>query len=331
MIRLSSNENCYGCSKKVSAAIKIKHAGAFSYPEMNPVLLKEKLAEKFSVKIDNIVLGAGSVSLIDGLIQTFVGSDQEIITFDKSFVAYGLLSSFHGRKCKFAPLSALRCLPDNLLPFINKKTGLIFIANPNNPTGTIIHKKEIIKFMNAISKNILVVLDEAYAEYAADADFPNTIQIQKRFSNLIILRSFSKIYGLAGLRIGYGIMHHELASKMISRQIPHSLNYLAADTAIKALEDKEFVSSCAARNSEQRDYLFKSLIKLGYHTCKSYANFIYLWFDSEDEKLRVYNTLLENHIQICDLRSFHQEKSLRITVGTNKVNHEIINILKKLE
>lgn len=200
IIKLSANENCYGCSEKVKLAIEKKYKQAYVYPDMVPVKLQEKIASKHRVNAADVVIGPGSVSLVNNLIQAFSNKGDEILTFERSFIAYGQLSKIHGRVCKFAPLKEFCCTPENLLPFINEKTRIIFIANPNNPTGTIITHTELEFLLNNVPENIIVVHDEAYAEYVMVKDFPDSIALQKRFKNLVILRSFSKIYGLAGLR-----------------------------------------------------------------------------------------------------------------------------------
>ncbi len=329
IIKLSANENCYGCSPSALKAVQDKHKDVHLYPEVNPLALKEKLAEKFRVKTSNIVVGAGSVRIIDGLIQTFVGQGEEVLTFEKSFIAYGQFAGFHKRKCHFAPLTNLQCSPENLLPFINDKTRLIFIANPNNPTGNIISHIELEKLLSKISNKIIVALDEAYAEYVTEASFPNAVELRKKYSNLVILRSFSKIYGLAGLRIGYAIMHEELAAKMAEGQIPFSLNYLSSSAAIASLDDLDFVKGSALANTEQRDFLFNELKKLGYNTIPSHANFIYLWFETDTAKTKTYNTLFVNGIIICDMKVFGQENALRITIGEKESNQKIISVLAK--
>lgn len=327
IIKLSANENCYGCAPLAIEALQKKANDVYLYPEANPLALKEKLAEKFGVFTKNIVVGAGSVSIIDRLIQVFVGHDEEVLTFEKSFVAYELLAGFHNRKCHFAPLSDFRCTPENLLPFICEKTRLIFIANPNNPTGTIISHTELENFLAKIPSEIIVVIDEAYAEYVTDSAFPNSFELQKKHQNLVILRSFSKIYGLAGMRIGYAIMEDSLATKMSKRQIPFSLNFLASATAIAALEDTDFTTKSAQANAIQRDFLYDELKKLGYNATPSQANFIYLWFESNDEKKNVFDVLFQNGVVICDMRVFGQEKSLRITVGTEEICKSIVQYL----
>ena len=329
IVKLSSNENCYGCSPLALEAIREKYKEVHLYPEVNPVTLKERLANKYGVTVKNIVTGAGSVGIIDGLIQTFVGQDQEVLTFEKSFIAYSQLSGFHKRKCHFAPLSDLRCKPENLFPFINDRTRLIFIANPNNPTGTIISYTELEKFLAKIPNNIIVTIDEAYAEYVTDSSFPNSIELQRKYPNLVILHSFSKIYGLAGLRIGYAIMEENMASKITQRQIPFSLNYLSSVAAIAAMDDMSFIKESAKANAEQRGFLASEIKKLGYNTIPSQANFLYLWFDTDEEKDKAYSILFKNGIVICDMKIFGQEKSLRITVGEKETNRKIISLLAK--
>jgi len=330
IIKLSANENCYGCSPLVLEAIEKKYKEVHFYPELNPVALKEKIAAKYKVSPKNVVIGAGSVRIIDGLIQSFVEKDEEVLTFEKSFVAYGQLAGFYNRKCVYAPLCKFICKPESILPLITEKTRIIFIANPNNPTGTIITHLELENFLNNISKNIIVVIDEAYAEFATDTSFPDSVELQKKFSNLVILRTFSKIYGLAGLRIGYALMNEKLAAQIIVKQVPFSLNYLASVAATAALQDVDFISHSAKTNAEQRDYLYRELKESGFNTIPSQANFIYLWFESDEEKIKIYDTLFQNGILICDMKIFGQEKSLRITVGSKEINEKIVSLISNV-
>jgi len=327
IIKLSANENCYGCSPKALLAIEKNYKNVHLYPDLVPLELKKQLALKFCVNPENVVIGAGSVKIIDGIIQTFVKQGEEVLTFEKSFVAYGQLSELYGHKCRFAPLTDWRCEPANLLPFINNNTRVIFLANPNNPTGTIIKHNDLKFLLDNIPENILVALDEAYAEYVFDSEFPSAINLQKTYKNLIVLRSFSKIYGLAGLRIGYAILNETYAEKLSKTQIPYSLNYLAANTALAALNDESFVKNSAKLNHEESKKLVKALKESGYNTIESQSNFIYLWFDTDEKKDIVYNLLLKNGIAICDLKVFGQSQSLRIGVGTSEVNNSIISIL----
>jgi histidinol-phosphate aminotransferase len=327
-LKLSSNENCYGCSPLVLDAIMNQYKEVYFYPEPNPVALKERIAVKFGVASRNIVVGAGSVQIIDGLIQMLVEPDEKVLTFENSFIAYGLFSGYHHRSCLYAPLTGFRCVPDNLLHLITDKTRLIFIANPNNPTGTIISHAELESFMSKIPQKIIVAVDEAYAEYVNDLSFPESVVLQRKYPNLVILRSFSKIYGLAGLRIGYAVMDENLASILLSRQIPFSINYLSPNAAIAALVDVDFVQKSAIANAELRQYLYVELKKLGYQLIPSQTNYLYIWFDKNEEKMSLYKRLFEHGIVICDLITFGQSNALRITIGNKEVCEKIIQILK---
>lgn len=329
IIKLSANENCYGCSEKVYQAIENKYRQVYAYPEMNPVKLKEKIAAMHGVKVTNVVIAPGSVKLIDSLIQVYSKPDDEILTFEKSFIAYSQLTQMHGRICKFAPLSDWYCRPKNLLPYINKKTKVIFLANPNNPTGTIISHSELESLLTKVPENIIVVHDEAYAEYVYDEAFPNSFELQKKYPNLVVLHSFSKIYGLAGLRIGYALAQEHIANELSKVQLPYSLNYLTTDAALAALEDKEFIKRSALLNLNESNYLFTELQRLGFNTIPSHANFVYLWFDSDNEKEKVYTKLFNNGIVICDLKVFGQDKSLRIGIGDEATNKRIIEALSE--
>lgn len=327
IIRLVSNENVYGCSPLALEAIERAEKDVHLYPDINQVKLKEKLAHKLGVGVKNIIVGAGSVRIIDGLIQMFSDENSEVLFFENSFSAYEQLSKLHRRKCEPAPLNAWRCDTNSLLPLVSDRTSLIFIANPNNPTGTIITHNELESFLQRVPKRIIVALDEAYCEYVTHPAFPRSLELLNKYPNLVILRTFSKIYGLAGLRIGYGIMHEDLAERMWSGQIPFSLNRIATDAALAALDDDEFVKRSAHVNAVQREYLFYELKKLGYYVLPSQANFVYMRFENDEQKREVYSKLLGNGIAICDLKMFGQDKALRITVGKEDENLRIIAIL----
>ncbi len=327
ILKLSANENFYGCSPLALIAIRRKIKEAHLYPDYNPVSLEKKLAEFLGVKQENIVIGAGSVRLIDGIIQTFVEHEEEVLTFENSFIAYTQLSEIYKRNCIRAKQTDWKCDVNNLLPLITKNTKVIFIANPNNPTGTIITHKELLFLLKNVPPTIYVVIDEAYGEYVTDKNFPRTLELLKEFSNLIITRTFSKIYGLAGLRIGYAIADEATILALKQNRVSFSINYLLADTAQATLSDKTLTQQSAKANAGQRHYLFTEFKKLGLNTLPSQGNFMYLWFESEAEKKKIYDTLFANGIIICDMKVFGQEQSLRITIGDRKVCKRIIKLL----
>lgn len=322
MKRLHSNENFYGCAPEVLQILKGKLRDVHLYPAM-PVRLEEKLAEELEVEQKNIVVGAGSVRLIDGIIQTFAEPGDEVIIFERSFVAYAQLALAHRRKCVFAPQSDFICDTGNVMPLLNDNSKIIFIANPNNPTGTIITHEQLEGLMKNISEKILVVVDEAYCEYVRDKSFPRSLSLQKKYRNLIILRTFSKIFGLAGMRIGYGIMNEYLVYKIKMNRIPFFFSSLSEDAAIAALDNKEFISACAGENAAERTFLYKSLKKAGLNVIPSQSNFLFAHFNSEEEKEAIYKKFIARGLQICNLNIFGQQKSLRIGVGDRKTNQEL--------
>jgi histidinol-phosphate aminotransferase len=325
--KLSANENCYGCSPAVLKAIKDACKLVRFYPESNHVELKEILANKHGVSYKGIVIGAGSVEIIDCLIQAFSEIGDEVITFENTFVMYEWLAISRKRVCKVAPLTNFCCKPVNIIPLVNNRTRLIFIANPNNPTGTIILHDELEELLNLIPTNVIVVVDEAYSEYTTDLMFPDSVSLQRKFANLVILHSFSKIYGIAGLRIGYGIMAEEIAAKISTVQIPNTINYLAPAAAKAALADVEFTNDSMIKNEWERNYLFKELANVGYNILESQANFLYLWFNEKNAKGNTLDLLTASGVYVCDLKVYGQERSLRITVGTNLANRKIVQIL----
>lgn len=327
MIRLHANENFYGCSPKVVPAMRplLKEAPWYPTP---PLRLEEKLAEKFGVNPANIITGAGSVRLIDGLIQSFVESDEEILFFERSFVAYEQLATAHRRRCVMAPQKNFVCDPEILHSFINSKTKLIFIANPNNPTGTMITHRQLSDFMERVPHSVLVVVDEAYAEYVTDNDYPDTLALRKKYPNLIILRSFSKIYGLAGLRIGFAIADESLAGGLKKNRIPYFLNYLSEAAALAALDDVQFINRCSTRNRRERDFMFRHLKKAGYTVAPSQTNFLFVYLEDEKRKEQLHKRAMDAGLMICNLSVFGQDHSLRVGIGNRTVSEALLEVFK---
>jgi histidinol-phosphate aminotransferase len=328
MVRLNANENFYGCSPRAFQLLGegMLQMKVHEYPGY-PSLLEEKLAQKFRVGVKNIVIGAGSVRLIDGIVQTLVEADEEIIIFERSFIAYEQIVHAHRRKLVFAPQVHFTCEVQSVIPLINQKTKAIFIANPNNPTGTIITHLDLENLLKTVTENILVVIDEAYGEYVTDIFFPDSVSLQQKYPNLIILRSFSKIFGLAGLRVGYAIVNEQLAVALKKNRIPFFLNCFAEGAAIAALDDELFISDCIQKNKEQREFLFQNISKLGMKVIPTQANFLFVYFDDEEEKERLFKMLSKEKLLTCNLSIFGQDKSLRIGIGDDTVNKKIVDLI----
>jgi histidinol-phosphate aminotransferase len=325
IIKLNANENFYGCSKKVLKSIKENSNSASYYPNYTPEKLENIIAKKHNINTTQVAVGAGSVRIIDGILQSLIKQNEEIILFENSFIAYYQLADIHNIKYKLAKQTNYKCELKNILPLINKKTKAVFIANPNNPTGTIITHQELKDFLKAIPKNIFVIIDEAYIEFVSNKHVANPLSLLKGNKNLIIIRTFSKAYGLAGLRVGYVIANEELIDVLKNNRIPFTINYLAEKAAITALSDNTFLMQSVIKNANERAYLYSELLKNGYAVVPSEANFIYVHIDDEKKKDAIVECLKKRNILICNLKIFGQEKSLRIGIGNRKINKEIIS------
>ncbi|HJL77816.1 MAG TPA: histidinol-phosphate transaminase [Candidatus Marinimicrobia bacterium] len=329
-VRLHSNENPLGPSPIALEAIRKYSQDIHCYADWVPKRLKEKLARKQQVAPENIAVSAGSYELIDLIIHFLVTADEEILTFNNTFMAYSYGAKRNGRKCVVAQMPAPECNLKDLIPLCGNKTKVIFFANPNNPTGTIVTHDSLRDLLETIPSNVLVVADEAYYEYVTDKSYPDSVRLQKEFPNLVILRTFSKIYGLAGVRIGYGIASENLVKKLEEKRLLRSINMLGEKAAEAALDDLEYIRHSVRHNSRERDYLFNELTQLGFAVNKSQANFLYLPFDNDEGKNKVFTTLADDGLIVCDLAIFGHEKSLRISVGKKDVNQRIIDCLRQI-
>ena len=328
MIKLSQNENPFGVSPMALEAIADSYHSVYRYPDNGHEGLRGKLAGKYDVSPDNIVIGAGSVAIVDLAIKTFAGSDENVVTSHGTFVAYNLLAEINRRECRRAKLTDNTFSPDNVISLCDDKTRVMFVANPNNPTGTILSHTALSELLAALPPRIFVVVDEAYAEYVKDESYPDSFELQKRFKNLIILRTFSKIYGLAGLRIGYAIAHPDITRLLGKNRTPFSVNRLAATAASAAIDDTEFAKKCAAINHRERATLCRELKGMGLNAVPSHGNFVFLECSDQKEKESIYKLLEADGIIVRDLGAFGIETGLRISVGRPEENLRLVNSLK---
>jgi len=327
VIRSAQNENPYGASPRVLDAI-LKNINCVSlYPDFILTELKDKLAKKNRVTSDEIIVSPGSCALIDQLISRMVKDNENIVIPKLTFIVYKLCAGIHNRECRQAAMQNYYISLNNIFNLCDRKTKLIFLANPNNPTGTIFTHSQIINFLNKIPEEIFVILDEAYNEYVSDKDFPNYIAILKQYKNVIILRSFSKIYGLAGLRIGYGIAQKPVIEDLEKNKVPFSVSTISNIAALAALEDKAYVHKCVIKNAQGRELLVNCLSALGYKILPSQGNFVFVYFPTTVERDKVHAILLKNKIIVRKLEPFGDSKSLRISIGKTHDNRKILDCL----
>ncbi|MFA4989207.1 MAG: histidinol-phosphate transaminase [Candidatus Omnitrophota bacterium] len=327
VIKLASNENPFGASPKAVKAIRKEASGINRYPDSQSFYLKKKLAKLLSLTPANFVLGNGSDELIDVIIKTFVEDDENIITSETTFLEYGIVAAVNNRQVKRVPLRYFKYDLESIKRKIDRKTKLIFIANPNNPTGTYVTRFELDDFIQDLPDNILLVMDQAYDVFIDVDDFPRA-QDYFKHKNMIILNTFSKAYGLAGLRLGYAIADAELVSYLERVRQPFNINSLAQTGALAALEDKEFLRKTRSMVLEGKNYLYDNLKKLGLAYVPSVANFLLV--DVGRESFEFFSKMLKFGVIVRDMKQYGLKNFIRVSIGTKKENERFIRVLKKI-
>ncbi|MDX1585716.1 MAG: histidinol-phosphate transaminase [Balneolaceae bacterium] len=331
--KLASNENRLGCSPNVTAAVKEAMDEIQDYPDPASGNLRAALAEKLDVSPDNIIVAAGSESVIANLCRTFFLDHEEGITCSATFVGFFVQASVRGIALKkIPPTDEYRFDLQRMADVIDESTKMIYIANPNNPTGTYITKTEFEAFMDRVPEDVLVIMDEAYYEYARDVeDYPDSLNY--KFDNVITLRTFSKAYGLAGFRIGYGIAHQDLISHMMKTKLtfePTTLAQVAAETALK---DKDFLARSVQMVAEQKERLYHFFEEHDLQYAPSISNSVMMIMESEEEAIEFTQSMLERGVILRRIHAFGLPNCIRITIGTEReMNHfqqsakEVLNL-----
>ena len=327
-IKLASNENPFGPSPKALEAIAKEGKNLQIYPDEKATLLREALATKFALAPDNFICGNGSDEIMQILGSTYINPGDEIIIPKNTFSVYELITRIFDGRVVLADLKDYAVDLDNILAKITDKTKMVFLANPNNPTGSYFTEKGLSAFMRQLPEKILLVIDEAYAEFVDDKEFPAAINYVTAGRNVFILRTFSKYYGLAGLRIGYGLAKPELIKPMYRTKLPFSVNRLAQVGAVAALSDNEFLEKTYQNNLAGKLYLYQQLEKLGLSFKKTGANFIFVELKRSADD--VFLKLLKTGVIIRPLTSFGFPEAIRVSIGRPEQNERLINELANL-
>ncbi|HNX81827.1 MAG TPA: histidinol-phosphate transaminase [Candidatus Omnitrophota bacterium] len=327
IIKLASNENALGPSPKAVAAIKKAAMDLNRYPDSQSFYLKKKLGRFLNVAPSNIVVGNGSDELIDIIIKTFVERDENIVTADVTFLEYTILAQVNNREVRTAPLKYFKFDLDALKKKVDAKTKLVFIANPNNPTGTYVTRFELADFMKDLPEHVLVVLDEAYETFIDVDDFPKNSENFKN-KQIITMKTFSKGYGLAGVRVGYLVANSELVSYMERARQPFNVNLLAQAGAMAAIDDKKFLKKTRNVILEGKQYLYDELSKLGISYVTSVSNFILI--DVGRDCVCFFKDMLKFGVIVRDMKQYNLNTFVRVTIGTKKENERFIKVLKKV-
>lgn len=327
-IKLASNENPLGLSPRARQAIEAALGELTRYPDANGFNLKQKLAQRLGVAPSQITLGNGSNEVIDLVFHTFVGPEHEVIYSQYAFVVYALATQASGARAVITPAREWGHDLDAMLAAITERTQLICIANPNNPTGSYLAPAELEAFLARVPSRVLVLLDEAYYEYMTDADRPDTLAWLARFPNLVVTRTFSKAYGLAGLRVGYGLSHPELAGVLNRVREPFNSNSLALAAAEAVLDDADYLQAALRLNHEQMRRYEAGFRALGLGYIPSVGNFITL--DLARPAAPVYEALLREGVIVRPIAGYGMPNHLRISIGTADENSRCLTALRKL-
>jgi len=331
VIKLSSNENALGASPKALIAY-IEHAkDVFRYADGSSTLLREKIAQKNNINANQIVCGAGSDEIIALLASSFASVGDEIIYSEYGFLMYPISAQRVGAKAIKVKEKNLKTDIDAIINAVNKKTKIIFIANPNNPTGSYLNKDEINKLVSNIPSNVLIVLDHAYQEFVTVDDFYDGIKIVNNHKNVVLTRTFSKIYGLASLRIGWSYSSQNIADILNKARGPFNVSGPAQVSALASLDDDNFYEASKNHNTKWLKTLNEELKLINkIKIYPSIANFILIDFLSNENCENVNKKLLENSIIFREMKGYGLPSCLRATIGTAEENEIIIENLKKI-
>ncbi len=291
--------------------------------------LRERLAAQFDLKVANVIAGSGSDGIMSNIIRTFLCDDDEVLTTEAAFIGFQVLARSRGIAYRTVPYREWRYDLTALAAAITERTKIIYLANPNNPTGTIFTRHDFDEFYKHVPSRVLIILDEAYFEYAQDNPrYPDSMHY--RYDNVITLRTYSKIYGLAGLRIGYGFAHEELITNLLKVKLPFEPSAPAQVAGIAALDDREFVHRSLELNIRARKLLTATLTEMGFAVVPSEANFVMVPLESATVANWLTEELLRRGVIVRPLGAFGLPECLRISTGTDEENQMLIGALEQL-
>ncbi|MEN8177279.1 MAG: histidinol-phosphate transaminase [Pseudomonadota bacterium] len=327
-VKLASNENPLGASPAVAEAISRSINEIARYPDGGGFELRQALAEKHAVDPACITLGNGSNDVLDMVARVFLGPGTESLFSQYAFAVYPISSQAAGAKLVISPAREFAHDLDAMQSRISENTRVIWIANPNNPTGTWLKRDELKAFVSTVPKSVIVVIDEAYTEYVEQADYPDAVSWLDEFANLIVTRTFSKAYGLASLRIGYGLSHPDMADLLNRVRQPFNVNSMAQVGALAALEDQAFIQEAVRVNREGMLQLCRGFEELGLDFIPSVGNFITL--DVARPVAEVDQALLNEGCIARPVANYGLPTHLRISVGLQAENERFLMALNKV-
>tara|TARA_B100001057_G_scaffold111387_1_gene109492 strand:+ start:882 stop:1967 length:1086 start_codon:yes stop_codon:yes gene_type:complete len=332
IIKLSANESALGMSPNAGRVITNKKFVLEKYPDGKSQNLRKQISKTYKCNFDKIICGAGSDEIIQMICQLFLNPKDEVVLPEYSFLMYRIYSKILGAKVVFAKEIDFKVSTKDILRKITKKTKIVFIANPNNPTGTYLSKKELLQLRKKLDKKILLVIDDAYAEYMKNRDYSSGLDLFKNKENVFILRTFSKIFGLASLRVGWGYGSKKIINALNIIKPPFNVNGIAQLAATESLKDKKFIIKSINHNLTHAKNIKKFLEKYNIYSNPVSANFLLLNFEKCKYSAKfLYKNLKDKGILLRSTEDgYHIKNKLRLTIGSSKENLKFMNAVKQL-
>jgi histidinol-phosphate aminotransferase len=327
VVKLASNENPLGPSPMAVAALRGAIDELNRYPDGGSVMLTRKIAAHHNVTPDHIFLGCGSVEILNLLAYLFIRPGLHAVTSEHAFAIYELVDAASGGATRTAPMKDYTFDLDAIGDLIDDRTRIIWLANPNNPTGTIYKRDAWERLLARLPDHVVVVADEAYFEFVRDPDYPNALNYLKTQPRLIVLRTFSKIFGLAGLRVGYGVADPEMVNLLHNVRQPFNINLLAQAAVLAAMDDDEYVRRTLEVNLQGIEYLEREFRRLGVAYVPTQGNFFLV---DVGDGVRVFNALLRKGVIVRPMHGYHFPCHVRISVGLPEENRKLIAALEKV-
>lgn len=328
IVKLASNENPYGCSPKVVAALHKIPTSFAIYPDGHATNLREAVTEHLQVNPDQIIFGNGSDNIIQIISRSLLTPETNTVMGTPSFSQYKHNAVIEGAEAREIPLINGEHDLDGMLKAIDQQTKIVWLCSPNNPTGVYIKGESLIKFLNSVPENVLVVLDEAYYEYVTADDYYDSIKLLENYKNLIVLRTFSKIYGLASLRVGYGVADSSVISAIEPVREPFNVNTFGQIAATAAIKDQAFVEDCKQKNRAGLEQFYKFCAEQNLDYYPSQGNFILI--DMKLDGNEVFQYLMERGYIVRSGKALGFPTTVRVTVGLPEQNEEVIAEMKQL-
>ena len=330
-IKLSANESALGPSPKAIQAFENDKDKIFKYPESDSDSLREVLSEKFNIDPKKIICGAGSDQIFDLTCHLFLEPGDEVIVTEFGFIMHRIYASLHKAKVVLAKEKNFKASVDEILKKVTNKTKIVFIANPNNPTGTYLSKDEMLNLRKKLKSNILMVVDDAYFEFLNSNDFTSGLDLFKDFDNVLITRTFSKIYGLAGLRLGWGYSSKEIINEMYQIKPPFNVNRAALAAGVEAIKDNEWTKRAIEHNTLWSKKIFSILKEYKIKTNEPTANFFLMNFgETKIDSEEAFEKLASKRLILRKMTQYKISDALRLTIGNEQANEHFIQSIRSI-